>query len=487
MSKIAFPAIPVLENGMVLSAATLNHAFTAAERWLLGESHAPLACQHTRFASTDVYQEDYQTIWTCYLRHTSNTLVYKLHIKINYGNAIDRDWYYQIQVYDGSTWYTAKTETGTDNTYQNKEGTVDLTTVSDGSGGYIDDHLVAGTVYQWRLQVKCGRQGEPADCTVHCLPWTLRLRNSVSGWQTPPTFAAATSSADDFNDMRTDLNALYAAMSDVNIHSTQMAEHEITSVADTWEEYTSCVYRYRPESIYCNVQGCTQTHSDPDTRYWKWRLAVYDDTTPTANGPAYVYTSDAQYGAGLDPNQYTWDSATIDLTAGAAASALSTAGITLTFGNYYRLVIEVCRGDANEAAYIRHGILLRLSDNTPDAGWDTLNDWAHGDTDVGPMHLNKLADNLTDLYTGNERLWNETLAVDTTSGGLGCAGVHRKRYLHYIASAAPRVYYGVAFDSTYDLSASNTWTSVDLGDVGVPYGTVYFVDNVTCAFECDEE
>jgi hypothetical protein len=483
MPRVHWPAQPQVESGTVFSAAMLRYAHGAAISWLHGESHASYPLPHVRPPSTDVFQADYQTIWTLWGIHASQVAYYRLRVKINYGNDIHRAWAYRIQVSpdNGATWYTAREMWDTNNTYQLEEGTIDLTAVSDGGGGHIADHLTVGRLYKWRLQVRVAVQGDPADCTVHCEPWSIGTRKSVAagdGWLTPPTFAAGVSNPAHLNTLAHDAHALEHALPPGEASTSWPAKHTIT-FSETWEELTRVAYRYRPNMLYVVVLGSAWADET-----WQWRVKVETDTAS-----AVVYTSDPIAGnEALEIEDYSWtNAAMIDLTSGDAAAALSGAGITLTLGDWYRVAVEIYTTASPGRAWAVGAAVQRTSNQAPGAGYTVPHLWQVGDTDIGPTHLNALSASLTALYSGAEALHYDAAGVDVVANGSGHALAHRRRYLRYVAPEQPRIHYGPDQSQTYDPPASATPAPVDLDAVGVPYGSIYYVTGCETAMEADSE
>lgn len=471
--KPIFPDISTVSTQALGAAQLLSYKMGI--EYLLGESHATIISEWAGKPSEDVWETAAVTIRTWYLRHTSNTLYYKLALKTDWGNEFDRDWSFVIQVFIGAAWETAVTDTGTNNTYVTKEGTTDITALG----------LVTDTIYQWRLRIWCSTTGEPEDYHVCCIPWSLRERAAVVGWQAPHTFAAGVSAAAHFNDWRTDLLALHAAVSPVIAASSSPPEMTVTALPTNWEVYDHWAYRYRPESLRIIVQGATMTHADPDTRYWRFRVRFEDDAYPTPNS-AVIFTGDPQYGMGFD--WYTFDDQTLVLTTDPIATILSGAGITLTFGNWYRIIIEVERGASDQVALIRHAYVLRTSLGTPTGGWAAMHLWVHGDNDIGPTELNKYSSDLGFLYDGAERDFREAVAVCSANKGVGMLGftsVHRRRWLHYLAPTSPCRLFWSLEGRAVDPPIGDEWQVFDLDDVGMIYGTFYVIVGPTACFESE--
>jgi len=471
--KPQFPVITALAD-QALGAAQLKSYKTAIE-FLLGLSHATFSCEYCGKASVDVYQGDYQTIREWYMEHVTETLYRKLWVATDYGNAVDREWSYVIQVYKTDTWIDVVEESGTNNAYEEKSGTTDITAHA----------LTVGTAYHWRLRVKVSVQGEPEDCHVKCIPWSIRENGAVAGWQAPHTFTADTSDKAHFNDWRTDLLALKAAISPIGIPSANPEQMTVTAEPGNWEVYDHWCYRYRPESLQIVIQGSQQVSTGEDDRWWRFRVLFQDDTTP-APKEAVIYTGEEQDGQGHD--NFTWDNQVIDLTSGDAATALTAAGITLTLGNWYRIIIECDRGVNDQVALIRHVFVLRVSDGTPDGSWTAMNSWAHGDTDLGPTELNKYSADLVLLYSGAEADFRQTIATCVGYGAspMGYTFIHRKRWLHYLAPDSIIMFWPYERAETHSPPTGDDWQVFDLDSIDVLYGSIYFVEGAISCYESDE-
>lgn len=468
MPKVHFPAIPTFEAGQVFSAAVMRHGHAAAISYLFGESHASWPLAHVRPPSTDVYQSIYQTIWELWALQSSQVFYWRLLVKVNYGNAIDRTWSYRIQASPdgGTTWHDVRTESGAQNTYQLRQGTIDISALG----------LTIGQVYKWRLQVAVTNQPDPADCTVHCIPWAMGTRKTVSGWTTPPTFTAGTSNPAHANTLTSDAQALYQALPPADAATSFPSLHTVT-FSETWEELTRAVYRYRPSSLYVAVLGSAWGDSS-----WQWRVKLETDSAS-----AVVYTSGTIGGdEATELSEYSWDNnALIGLTTGAPAAALAAAGITLTLGEWYRVVVEVYSVSAPGRAWAAGAAIYRVSGNVAGAGYTVPHLWAHGDQNIGPTYLNQYAASLTALYSGAEQLHLDTPAVDVVADGSGHALTHRRRYLRYRAPKQARIYYGAEMDRTYDPPASEEWASIDLDSIDLPYGAIYWVTGAEACMESD--
>jgi hypothetical protein len=471
--RATFPPLPDIAAGQVFSAAVLRHAHKAAIEYLLGESHATFPLAHVRVPSTDVYQSTYQTIWEAWALHASQAAFYRLQIKVNYGDAVNRTWWYLLQVSPdgGSSWLSVKEESGTQNTYQMKEGEVDVS----GLG------LTLGQVYKWRLQVAVTGNPEPADAQVHCIPWAIGTRGAVSGWAAPPTFVAGVSDPAHANALAADAYRLYAALPATSGATTQPARTEVV-FPGAWTELTRAVYRYRQGRLRVGVAGSAWA----DTT-WQWRVKVETDTAS-----AVVYTSALIAGdEAIEPEDYDWTThqETIDLAwvDGPAYAALQAAGITLTHGAWYRVVVEIDTPGDPGRAWAVGAMVERLTNlyASPQAGYTVPHVWSHGDQDVGPTNLNVYSADLTALYSGSEALHYDAPAVDVAADGWGHTLVHRKRYLRYLAPEGATLHHGAGLGESVGLEASSAWAYLDLETTGLAYGTSYWVYGAIACMEAD--
>ena len=482
MSRVPFPTIPVVEDGQVFSASLFRDGYKAGIEQLLGESHGSFALSHVRPESADVYQTTWpedpevgQSVWKTWLRLTSFTFFWKIHCCQNSGNsALHYYWRFILYDYGTETWYTLASGDGTHTSYTNLISTVDLTTVSDGGGGYVADHLAIGNIYKVYLQLKT----ETEAYNALCIPWQCGTRGAVSGWVAPPTFAAGESAAADVNVWRTDLNALNAALPGTNIPTAQ-PEKTFIATTETWQELTRAVYRYRPNKVRVMVAGSAWS----DTT-WQWRVRVYNGA-PTELS-AVVYTSDEIAGdEAVEPEEYTWHEAVIDLTTGDAAAAITAAGFSLAAGIYNRVAIEFYSDGVAGRAWAVGASIVRESDGVPGAGYGVPAIWEQGDRDIGPTKLNVYSGDLTALYSGSEALFFDSPAVSYVENGWGYAFVHRSRYLWYLAPDGGTLYYGAGLDQTYSLPASTAWVHIDLETIAIPYGGTYWAYGVESCMEAD--
>jgi len=466
--RISRPNIPTVETGQVLGASALN-GYRRGIELMYGQSHAREILPHAAAINEDTYQTTYQVLWAGWVEHYSDTAYYAFRIKNDWGNDADRTWYYQLQIYDETySWVTIKSDNGTANTYQWTLGTADITALD----------LVIGTPYQWRIQVKTSA----AD--VHaCLDmFGFGERGAVVGWTAPHTFTAATSAAADLNGLRTDVLALYDALPLTYAGQTMEPETEMTPAVGNWQQFTQMGMRYRPGSIYCQMQAMIMS-----TRWWQWRMVIQDPVGQTA----IVYTSEQINGS----DTFQFNEATIDLTTGTAASALATAGIAMTKGDWYKVLIECARevqGTDDQTLTVRHAVCYKVpQDNAFDAGWASMTDVDCGDTPALTVY-NALSTNLTALYSGDEAVFYDLPAVTEESASVGQVLLHRGRYLHYLNPSSATLFYGLNTGQTYSLPNESTagvstgeWIVVDLEAIGVPYGLHYLADNVDCAYESE--
>jgi hypothetical protein len=117
-----------------------------------------------------------------------------------------------------------------------------------------------------------------------------------------------------------------------------------------------------------------------------------------------------------------------------------------------------------------------------------MSNWAQGDADVGHSRLYAISLNLLALYSGSETLWGANVVADyqTSLSRHTHLGVHRKRWLKYLASGStPTLYYGVNYAETESLSEDSGWQTADIAAYGIPIGGYYMLDNAYAAFETD--
>jgi len=303
----------------------------------------------------------------------------------------------------------------------------------------------------------------------------LATRPAISGWAAPPTLSAGASSHASLNTYRDDLVALNALLPATNALSYCEDGKEHTHTQGDWVAWTRFAYRYRPNGLSVGLWGNMLAST------WNWRVKFAD----AAGNEATVYTSANVAAVG----DWKYESVDIDLTAGDAATALATAGITLTLGTGYLVTIEAKRNSDDHALNIRRALCLRTSDGAAGGSWANNKLWAHLNTDVGPTQLNKVRTDMLELYTGGaEELWSDShAAAYVADAERPCSGVHRMRYLNYRCAAGktPTLLYGVGFAEEYGLPTGAGWLGFDLSSVGLPAGAAYYVVDVEAAFEAD--
>lgn len=462
---IPFPTIPEVENGQTLSAGQLN-AYKSALEWLLAESHAPeaLAGQMVEYSTNSTSSNN--VVWEGYLYHQRDTLYYRLE-GVEEGGGAGDSWNVRIDYYgNDSAWHTLVTLSVQGNWWQAREGTVSLASAS----------MTVGRLIHYRIRFWCGDDDHWSKLRI----WTIAERGAVTGWATPPTFAATTSSAAQLNTLRTDCNALHAGVVSpiAPLFASYHTSGRIEGDGDTsWHGFYAGIYRYRPERLSAGVQWYLWS-----TKPAQWRLRLRD----TAGREATIYTSPEIQGA----SAYRWSTAEIDLTTGDAAAALTAAGITLSRGSYYRVILQMRKAEGTGHVLTVNGAFItRVSSGTPAGGWQALKLWAHGNNDVSPANLNKFSTDLTMLYSGGEQLWGECPAIWYNTGMHRMGGRHRKRWLNYVrksSSNTPSIHYGVNFATGEDLPNQAGWLRYDMTQLGVPWGGAYVLEDVACAFESDE-
>ena len=453
-----FPRIPVVENGMVLSATTLN-AYHRGLRYLLGQAHMSRMYQTASNVWSSTTSTTYVSLFSGYVPLVGRTLYYNLWIK--------GTWDYAIQYYgDDSAWHTVVMDSGSGD--EHHEDTVDLS----GEGQLTD-----GVIYPWRVVLKT-----TAGNTGYVAVWALTIQPAISGWVAPTVFAdAATSGEDDFNNLRTDLYALRDWQPGYgHLQTGTAAAHYVDT--SLWHTFWKGTQRWKEgQSVYCSIEA--KGWQGNGRKYVTWGVdLVYPvrdgDYWSVLNVYSHNITSDElATGAG----QYVRFDTTIDTAEFGA----------LVAGTVYGLAFWVYLGGSAEDGndiWVRRPIAHRVADPDASAGWPTLTDWAHGDTDVGETRLNAMSTALGELYTGGgEHVLPE---VPVHGGALG-AMIHAKRWLvYYITTgASPNIRYGANNEGSYDLptDVKDEYVSFDLTAIsGLTPGALYILSGVTYAAEADE-
>jgi len=464
VSLLEFPEIPEVTT-QVLSAATLNSYKRGCE-YLLGISHATYALG---FATTS-YTEDavgYITKVYGYCYHDKNSVYYAF-TAYQGGDAAEH-WQVQGDFYgDDDLWHTVIDLSGTEQSETLQDGTADLS----GEG-----QMTAGEIYLWRF-----RLGSDSGSDAHMRLFGFGEVESVSGWTAVPTYTnTATSAAGDFNDLRTDLNALNTMLPPIWPMANMPDGMEIGQGVDAI--YMYCGYRYRGESLLLNIRVKSWIRYFPSD-YWYWRAEIRDE-----NGNyAEIFRSSDQGGSW--GSGYAWKKTKeVDLTAGTAATNIANAGITLTMGDWYQVRLRIAKVGTDDPVTIKGGIIARKSNQIPSADWPTLNAWTMGDTNIGATELNKFSTALTELYTGgSEEIWGQHPAVgdgdSVHEDSYGFFGTHGKRWLIYKEDSDSAIHYGSSFGEEYGLGGTG-WSSFDLTEIGIPWGGLYYVTGVDAAWEAD--
>ena len=483
MPFIQFPVIPQLYDGMAVSATTIDKGHNSGLRYILGESHAPQpasAWLEEHRANTDHY-----TVCSVFLYHTSLTVRYNLKIRVTVNG---QTYYYRIHALDkDSVWRTMKDGSAVNDTnYVYLSADIDIAN-AEGANNYTANFPL-DKIYEWQFQIKTSDGGYETYIEV----WGVFCREVVSAgsWQAPHDFALEVSAAAHFNDIRTDINLLRDQLSPIVPFS--FCRNLATATKDDNNEnaFVMGVYRYRPESLYGVIKVEFEAVGD--------NFRLYVRLIDSAGNNAKVYESANIASTGHDQVVETAVGAIpyVDLTAGDAAAAITAAGITLTFGSYYRLIIGIQRqaGGAGQAYAMEFGAIARTSSGTPHKWWYPLEEWAEGDTDFGPSHLNKMRLNLLQFYTGGtDVMWGEspcTMKWYPTISTRVLSTVHRKRWLvyHVYSGTDPiKVWYGDDYDDSFELPVTSGWLNKDLTELPIPWGSYYHITgNCDGAFECDE-
>ena len=442
---IPFPTIPAVADGQALSAVTLN-AYPRACRWLLARSHEP-------YLANGVFgylaYDDWSVVYQAWALHYADTLYYDMHIATWYGGT----WHVVVQYYgEDETWHTVvDLYTSVDG---RKTGTVDLSSES-----YIE----AGKLHFWRvIALSEAGAGNPVVVSVRRL--AIRNALTIASW---PTFAnAATSDADDFNELRTNLTAIRDYLPPAEALACMLGQ--TTVGGGSWGQVGRTRYiRYRPESLTVGVQVLAWNNP------WQWRVVITDESDVSTT----VYTSG-------NIGQYTnW--AAFETTADISAYA--------SVGDYLRISVQLyC---ASGEVYGRRPYAFRLSDQVPDGIWPTLPTWEHGNANIGASRLTAVRDAAWHTYAGDEALWSEVGFAYRDHLGLWGApvhmGLHKRRWLAYLPrdGETPMLRYGTTFarDETVSLPSEEGWQSYDLSGVShLAPGQPYLVEGCLCAFESDD-
>lgn len=460
---IAFPQAPVLQDGMTVSSASIN-AHNQGLLYVLGASHCPTPASAWH-AQTDIYQSDYVTACEFWLYQPTFNIHY---LALVSNDSAGKTAYWRLQALDkNSAWQTMIEENGVWDVYTVRENDLDVDALH--SGLFPIDKM-----YRWRFQVKTSDESYHTKIQA----WGVFCREAIAGWQAPHDFGAEVSAASHFNDIRTDLNLLRDQLPTA-VPFTNSLNTGTTYDDNDEHTFVKGVYRYRPNSLYGAIKlRFSGTGSN-------FRLFI--NLSDTAGNTAKVYESGNI--ASKDADQLV--DATVDLTAGAAAAALTAAGIALTLGNYYAISAGIERQDGSVSYKLLRTVLAKVSDGVPHGTWAEPNEWAEGDTDFGPTHLDKFKTDLEMFYIGgDEVMFGETPPCMYTYIGQATynfGGIHRKRWLAYHprSGKTPAIEYGDDYDESYELSTESGWQHFDLAQLTIPWGGYYIVYGVEGCFETD--
>lgn len=457
---VAFPTIPTIQDLQVASASVMN-VYNGSLRWLLAWSHRTFPSTYASRDAISRYEETYGTAESfCAQYDGQGTFGYRYEAYHN-GTSGD-DSYVKYEYYgDDDAWHTVVELVMNATSWTHFSGTASLSGAS----------MTAGKVYSWRMRrrVATGRGGE---YNVYVRHWFGALLGAVSGWQTPPTFTATTSAAADMAIVKADLEALQAPLP---VTTPMMACHFTRTENDSGQHsFTKSVYRYRPGKLYAGIRGVSWSS-------WTWYVQIVD-----VSGNEAIVNEESIAGLGAP----YWRLRTIDLTTGAPATALAAAGITLAKGSVYR-VNHLFR-DGGTYATISGAFAMRVSDQTPEASWENLNTWAHGDTDFGPTHLNKMSADLAELYTGGDEVLDfDTPLLWVSPQSVVHSGVRQHRFLHYYNSgdaASPGIRYGSDYNETRALESGAGWKTLDMSGVdGLQRGQYFWAYGMNCALQSEDE
>lgn len=478
MPFIPFPVIPILEDDpvMAVSAATIDKGHNSGLYYILGESHASMPAGPWHHEHRD--EDSWYNVCSVFLYHTSLTVWYGLNIKVD---EVGENWNYEISAYtdEDEHWHVMKTASAAnDTTYDWESGVIDI---ADTPEGDLTALFPLNKIYEWRFRIE---RDESEHYWVHIDVWGLFCREAIADWNTPHTFMADEASAEEhFNDIREDLNWLRDQLSPIVPFS--FCRNTATGWKDDDAEYAFIigVYRYRPESLYGMIKV--------EFEYTGENFRLYMRVIDTAGNDAKVYESGNIASTGHDQVV----EATVDLTTGDAATALTAAGITLTLGNYYRILVGIQEQEGDVNYRMEFGVIARVSSGTPHASWVAPEEWAESDTDFGPTRLNRMKTDLELFYTGGgEVMWGESPSVlkwYPTISTRVLSTIHRKRWLLYHVysdgTGPIKLWYGDDYDVSYELPDGEGWLNFDLTQLPIPWGSWYhLVGNTDGAFECDD-
>jgi hypothetical protein len=445
--------IPEVEDGQVVSASLLLNAHTRYLTALIGESHGAYSATKMQ-GNESTSSATYATKQTMYLVHSKNTLFYAIAMKTTGGTG-----YCRIVDADDATVYQELTTTSA--AWELKAGTTADAFIAKANGDIIT----------LAIQAKVSS----ASYTCQIKVFAVGQQGGTVTWSRPAFTNATTSSAADFNTVRTALRALEnSRISNMNCLLASAPSVELTP-SDTWVDVMECTLRYRPNDLYVYIERQGGAGNGIN-----WRVIFYNATAHETEVTTFTK------GWTGTPAAYAW-----------SANAIPWDGYGFTLGDWVRCRIQGLNDDTGVAGYIRRVVVFRHSDMVPVVAWQAPNVWAEGDTDLGNTQLDKVGADIDELVDGgDEELWGQSIAtLASPATGAGDAedrtftGIHRRRWLcckAHSSSETPAILYGDGLAESLALSYNDDydWQVYDLEEYPqLMYGSVYMVTGSDVAFE----
>lgn len=453
---IPFPTIPEVETGMALGATVLN-SYHSGVRYLLGQSHEPIAPQMTQYYKTFGTSMTLGFSWFLPYRGDHISYHYILSCRVDAAAEGDMELYYIGDDLSNHTAFSDHVDSGDGYT---KSVTGELIAGTD-----YGTSMTPGNVYQWCM---CLKTNSPHYS--ECMFWELTSHyNAVTGWVVPHAFVAnAVSAAADLNKFRTDL----ASMNTYRLSGAKglmtCPNKFFTVGSASMLECASFVMRYRPDYLRANV-WCQSVVGAP--YHWKWAVK----STIWGGATIDLYT-EPDWIVQPDDNGLWGTEANIDMT-----------GLGYSLGDWIRISFWVQGTTVVNLQAIRY-LCHRYSTGTPEAGYEALTDWAEGDSDIGDTNLNKISTDLLHFYDGGpEELWGYTAAVANSAllTQHRHTGPHLKRWLHYkiTTGQTPAFTFGPNDTRTATLTSGTGWLVADLNSTEIAPGSTYELTGCDGCFE----
>lgn len=467
-----FPTIPVVINGMVLSATTLN-CYHRGLRYLLAQSHVPAAG-----VGVHAWGYPYGTAWATAYSGYAPLVSMSMHIEVGIvANAPNSDWHVTFELRNGAQGWIVIRDVGWNNgSYHWDEdfGFSGVTPTPDPNPA-----LVLGKIYEFRVRV----HGNSDAATSYCYVWVLSLRKAIAGWTAPISewTEDAVSSAASFNIIRTDLHALRDWRTGYNA-GVGTSDQVYTYVdANLWHTIASFVVRHKTGQTYlAGIDLGGYLGNSPDTSVVTWGIEAFYPAAPITTVAIWAGDYSHRVGGGL------WNYPHVTpITYKADGSGFSIPDAV--DGAYYKINYWLRFTTVGNTAQFRRTWLVSLPLQTAAGGWPVLTEWAEGDANVGKTRLAMTATALNMLNTGTETLRPE-LPVTSGAGGMVLL-MHVHPWVTYQTTAVGEVsiYYGYLFAESMGLPKGQVGKaqSFDLSNLrGLAYGMRYYVaGNLAYAFE----